>query len=580
MMRRSSYAGLHRSARTAGTALVGLLAAGTAAAQPLGAFRWQLQPYCNVLTLDVVQRGGVYTLDGFDDQCGAGDRASATGTATLNADGSVMIGLTLVTSPGASPAHVSVRLSPATLSGMWSDSGGLSGPFAFGPPMPAGGSPRPVSGLGVAAIDSTQVQRRVGGTCAAGQAVRIVNQDGSVVCQAVTGTGGGTITGVTAGTGLTGGGTSGTVALGVVFGGPGSAASAARSDHTHAVGAAPLNNVAIGLDAMPASTGAGNTAVGRSSLFGNTGGTNNTALGVASLNSNTGGDENTALGRSSLFNNTLGNANTAVGYASLFANGAGYDNTAVGHISLSANTSGARNTAIGARSLEENTLGDGNTALGDRSLNASTTGSWNTAIGVSSLSFLTTGSGNIAIGENAGVGITSGVENIRIGNSLFTNDSNTIRIGGGAHLRTFVSGIRGTATANNNAVTVVIDSAGQLGTMSSTRRSKEAITDIGDVASALQRLRPVQFRYRQPFADGSKPVQYGLIAEEVEAVLPALVAYDGEGQPASVKYHVLPALLVAEVQRLERERRTLQLTIERLTRQVEALERSLTAVRR
>jgi len=546
MTLRSRHAGVHRLARTTGIALAGLLAAGMAAAQPLGAFRWQLQPYCNVLTLDVVQRGAVYTLDGFDDQCGAGDRASATGTATLNADGSVMIGLTLVTSPGATPTHVSVRLSPTTLSGTWSDTGGLSGPFAFGPPMPAGGSPRPVSGLGVAGIDEMQVQRRVSGACPEGQAVRTVNHDGTVVCQAVTGTGGGTITGVTAGTGLTGGGTSGSVALGVLFGGPGSAASAARSDHTHAVGAQVLSNLAIGVDAMPASTGAGNTAVGRSSLFGNTAGANNTALGVASLNSNTAGQENTALGRSTLFHNTTGDGNTAVGYASLFAI-----------------TTGSQNTAIGVNSLTSLVFGSGNIA-----------------IGANSLSSLTTGFGNIAIGEGAGGGITDGSDNIHIGSVSSPNEGHTIRIGRAAHFRTFIAGIRATTTGNNDAVTVVIDSNGQLGTVLSSARSKESIADLGDVASALQRLRPVQFQYRQPFADGSKPVQYGLIAEEVEAVLPALVAYDDEGQPATVKYHVLPALLLAEVQRLERERRTLDLTIERLTRQVEALERSLTATRR
>jgi hypothetical protein len=67
-------------------------------------------------------------------------------------------------------------------------------------------------------------------------------------------------------------------------------------------------------------------------------------------------------------------------------------------------------------------------------------------------------------------------------------------------------------------------------------------------------LRPVQFTYKAPFADGSTPLQYGLIAEEVEAVLPALVAYGRNGRPETVKYHVLPTLLLAELQRLERER--------------------------
>lgn len=624
-----------------GTVTVRLLATGLVAlgavpvsAQSLGAFRWQLQPYCNVLTLDVTQRGAIYILDGFDDQCGVGDRASATGTATLNADGSVMIGLTLVASPGASPAHMSIRLNPATLSGGWTDSAGLSGPFVFGPPMSPAGPPRPPYGLGVAAIDATQVQRRVSGTCPEGQAVRGVNQDGTVACQAVVGTGGGTITGVTAGAGLNGGGTSGTVALGVAFGGPGSAASAARSDHTHAVGVASLNNLAIGVDAMPSATGGGNTAVGRSSLFSNTTGQDNTAIGVAALNDNTTASGNTAVGRSSLFNNVTGSGNVAVGGSSLFRNTQGHSNvavgvntlfsndtgsgnTAVGAVALSNNTTGTHNTAVGGFSLQAGTSGSGNTAVGYasladappgtgntahgawslnrtsgqfstavgfESLYLSTSGSNNTAVGASSLRNATSGNGNIAIGASAGLNVTTGSGNILIGHAgAAATESSTIRIGS-SQTRAFVAGIRGVTTGNNNAVTVVIDSAGQLGTVSSTRRSKEAITGLGDAGLAVQRLRPVQFQYRQPFADGTRPVQYGLIAEEVAEVLPALVAYDDEGQPATVKYHVLPALLVAEVQRLERERAAQahrhEGTVRELRARVAALEEALAAVQR
>ena len=57
-------------------ALVGVL---NASAQALGTFRWQQQPFCNVVTFNVVQQGAVYQLDGFDDQCGgAASRAAAT----------------------------------------------------------------------------------------------------------------------------------------------------------------------------------------------------------------------------------------------------------------------------------------------------------------------------------------------------------------------------------------------------------------------------------------------------------------------------------------------------------------------
>lgn len=73
-------------------------------AQTIGTLAWQLQPFCNVLTLTVVQPGAVYLLDGVDNQCGAASRATASGLGTLNPDGTIGFGIAIVTGTGAA-AH-------------------------------------------------------------------------------------------------------------------------------------------------------------------------------------------------------------------------------------------------------------------------------------------------------------------------------------------------------------------------------------------------------------------------------------------------------------------------------------------
>jgi hypothetical protein len=92
-----------------------------------------------------------------------------------------------------------------------------------------------------------------------------------------------------------------------------------------------------------------------------------------------------------------------------------------------------------------------------------------------------------------------------------------------------------------------------LGTINSSRRFKEDIQDLGDASSRLLQLRPVSYRYKQQYSDGSKPIDYGLIAEEVEAVYPDMVAKDKDGEVQSVQYHKLIPLLLNELKKEHRE---------------------------
>jgi hypothetical protein len=98
-------------------------------------------------------------------------------------------------------------------------------------------------------------------------------------------------------------------------------------------------------------------------------------------------------------------------------------------------------------------------------------------------------------------------------------------------------------------VSVYVNSNGQLGTLTSSLRFKEQVRDMGDSTSALMKLRPVTFLYKQEYSKGDRTVQYGLIAEEVADVYPELVAYDNDGQPYTVRYQYITTMLLNEVQK-------------------------------
>jgi hypothetical protein len=193
-----------------------------------------------------------------------------------------------------------------------------------------------------------------------------------------------------------------------------------------------------------------------------------------------------------------------------------------------------------------------------------TTGDSNSALGVQSLGNAT-GSGNIGIGRNAGGNLTTGDNNIDIGHAGVAGESATIRIGtDGTQTRTFIAGIRGVQTASA-AVPVLVDSNGQLGTTSSSRRFKEDIADMDAASSTLMRLRPVTFHYKTDQNPSGHALQYGLIAEEVAEVYPGLVARSADDQVETVLYQFLPPMLLNEVQKLHR-------TIEAQAAEIEAQE--------
>ncbi len=349
-------------------------------------------------------------------------------------------------------------------------------------------------------------------------------------------------------------------------------------------------NTAIGFDALFSNkTGSGNTATGDFALYLNTG-FYNTATGSQALNGNTTGGANTALGASAMGANKTGSFNTATGVAALFKNTSGNNNTASGYWALSGSgtnsfNTGNNNTANGFEALLSNTTGNGNSVNGSKGLFHNTTGSNNTANGSSALFLNSSGNGNIAegrgalgnntsgsfntaVGFNAGANLTTGSNNIEIGAAGVAGESNTTRIGTVKQTATFITGIRGVMTANANAVPVVIDSAGQLGTVSSSRRFKDEIKPMENSSEAILELKPVTFHYK---SDTRNTPQFGLVAEQVEKVNPDLVVRGEDGKVMTVRYEAVNAMLLNEFLKEHQKLEEQQATIERQQKQIDAL---------
>jgi trimeric autotransporter adhesin len=339
-------------------------------------------------------------------------------------------------------------------------------------------------------------------------------------------------------------------------------------------------NTAVGDQALVSNTGEFNTATGFQALFSNTDGDQNTATGDQALVSNLTGANNTALGTFALSSNTTGQFNNAVGANSLFFNGDGSSNNAVGESALlsnltaSANTAigdvalanndssgtgdGSLNTAVGAGALFSNVDGNSNNAVGFDALGSNTIGVYNNAIGFEALGNNISGSSNIALGDSAGLNVTTASNVICIGAGVDgANVSNSCYIGS----------IFGETTSGGAAV--FINSSGQLGTATSSRRFKEEIKSMDDASAALFALKPVTFRYKREI-DAAGIQQFGLVAEDVQRINPDLVVRDKNGNAYSVRYDQVNAMLLNEFLKEHRKNEEQEATITQLRKELQA----------
>jgi hypothetical protein len=230
-------------------------------------------------------------------------------------------------------------------------------------------------------------------------------------------------------------------------------------------------------------------------------------------------------------------------------------NTADGYSALYFNTEGDANTAVGRAAFYHNTTGQANTAIGDAAAFPNDTGNFNTAIGQGALFGNTSGNNNIALGFIAGGNITTASNVICIGSGAL-NVSNSCFIGN------IYSNVQPVVGTDPDIVTINSNSRLGRGNVSS-RRYKHDIKPMDNASEALFKLKPASFRYNKEY-DTTQTIAFGLIAEEVAEVYPDLVGRNPQGQPESVRYEQINAVLLNEFLKEHRKVEAQQATIAEL----------------
>ena len=305
-------------------------------------------------------------------------------------------------------------------------------------------------------------------------------------------------------------------------------------------------------------TGTNNTAVGNAALENNTTAINNTAVGAGALQNNITASYNTAVGRNALENNTTGGQNTAVGNAALENNTTAVNNTAVGVNALLNNTTASNNTAVGTGALLNNTIGTQNTAVSRSALQSNTTGSYDTAVGVNALLNNTTASNNTAVGYQAGDIITTGSRNVIIGQGTDPSAEDGIdqivvgySLTGKGNDTAYVGGTNGGYNEKNVTTWET----------TSDERIKKNIKDNNTGLDILSQIQVRNFEYRTPDEITNLPshaaiekdgVQLGVIAQEIQKVLPECVSENSTGV-LSVNTDPLVWYLINAVKELKAE---------------------------
>ncbi len=363
----------------------------------------------------------------------------------------------------------------------------------------------------------------------------IIFPDNTVMSTATLGVGGGTITGVTAGAGLTGGGTVGGVTLNV------------NATPVNTGGTIVSRDVAGGF-AAGTITGnlSGNATTATSftgSLAGEVTGTQGATVVSNAVSAST---ANAIVRRDGAGGFAAGNLTLSGNLALPHTTSATAGVITLGGVPF-AHDFGANNTFVGALAGNTSLTGGDNAAFGRRALRFNTTGTFNTAVGVNALVFNTTGRFNTAVGVDADVSFGNLTNATAIGAGALADDSNQIRLGNDLVTLVKISGdVRVGVPTMFGCITNGIGSLVIAGTCVSDARLKKDIRPFDPILEKLAQLQPVHFRWKAkeyPDLHLGSGESFGLIAQEVEKSMPEMVTEDSKGYKR-IHYSMLPLLLL------------------------------------
>lgn len=313
---------------------------------------------------------------------------------------------------------------------------------------------------------------------------------------------------------------------------------------------------------------------------------------------NTTGSDNAFFGSEAGETNTTGSSNAFFGGTAGLLNTTGFSNAFFGFAAGRSNTTGDSNTFFGFNTGYGNTTASGNSYFGTGAGNNTSTGNNNTFIGYNAGNTNTTGVNNTALGFFTNFGQANLANATAVGYRAQVNCSNCVVLGG-------VSGVNGATTAvsvgigtaspqealhvRGGDIRVGVGNTGCLkndngvqiiGACSSDIRFKRDITPFANILPKLAQLQPVHFYWRAaefPDKHFGDDQAYGLIAQEVEQVLPELVLQDAHGYRL-VNYGKLPLLTLQAIKELKAENDTLKTQNAHLHEQTEALKKANAAI--